>query len=175
MSTHEQQQARFQCRHILADGRRCRAACLRNEDFCYYHHASRKPVADPARRRSRRNAFTLPLIEDRASIQAAVNEVIVRVAANDIDPIRAARLLAAIQIASRNMPRPPVLKPIETSPGYYDNEIPGPVEEVVHHPTYGEVAPRSEVIATVKRKSLAQQLREEMEELEARNIAEFGE
>ena len=38
----------YQCRHIFTDGRRCASPCLRREEFCYYHHTTRKPVADAA-------------------------------------------------------------------------------------------------------------------------------
>src|SRR5258708_38188956 len=48
---------RFQCRHIFTDGHRYGSACLRNEEFCYYHHTTRRPVASPKQRRSRRATF----------------------------------------------------------------------------------------------------------------------
>ena len=57
---------RFQCRHILANGLRCRAVCLRHEEFCYFHHTSRVPIRDAQQRqerqdrKSRRAAFQLP-------------------------------------------------------------------------------------------------------------------
>src|ERR1700716_2358259 len=50
----------YQCRHIFTDGHRCGSPCLRGEDLCYYHHTTRKPVADPQQRRVRRSAFELP-------------------------------------------------------------------------------------------------------------------
>ncbi|HEY6374724.1 MAG TPA: hypothetical protein VIX90_04285, partial [Edaphobacter sp.] len=58
---------RYQCRHIFTEGRRCGSPSLRHEDFCYYHHTTRRPAPDP-RTREDRYAFDLPLPEDRAAI-----------------------------------------------------------------------------------------------------------
>jgi hypothetical protein len=79
-----------QCRHIFTDGHRCGSPCLRGEDLCYYHHTTRKPIADPQQRRGRRSTFDLPLPE--------------RIASNDIDCRRAGLLLYGLQIASLNLP-----------------------------------------------------------------------
>jgi hypothetical protein len=131
--------ARFLCRHIFTDGRRCRAACLKGEQFCYYHHTSRKPVAAPRDRQRRRSTFTLPVIDDRSSIQAAINEILQRIATNQIDPRRAGLALYAIQTAAVNLPRQPL-----PSPGEKTRE-PDLVEEVEVHPTFGNLAPQQEI------------------------------
>ena len=34
----------YLCRHIFTDGHRCGSRALLHENFCYYHHAHRKPV-----------------------------------------------------------------------------------------------------------------------------------
>ena len=39
---------RMQCRHILASGLRCGSPALKAENFCYYHHTTRRPIARPA-------------------------------------------------------------------------------------------------------------------------------
>ena len=96
----------YQCRHIFTDGRRCGSPCLRGEDLCYYHHTTRKPVANPQQRQGRRSAFDLPLPEDRSAIQRSIGEVLQRIASNDIDPRRAGLLLYGLQIASLNLPKP---------------------------------------------------------------------
>jgi hypothetical protein len=43
-------------------------------------------------------------LEDRASIQLSIAEVLSRLAANDLDPKRAGLLLYGLQIASCNLP-----------------------------------------------------------------------
>ncbi len=63
---------RYQCRHIFTDGRRCGSPCLRHEDFCYYHHTTRRPVEDLGRRRRRQAHFDLAMPEDHGAIQLSI-------------------------------------------------------------------------------------------------------
>jgi len=133
-----QQPKRFQCRHIFTDGHRCGSAALRNEDFCYYHHTTRRPAANPRARRARRAAFNLPLPEDRSAIQASIGQVLQRIAANDLDPRRAGLLLYGLQIAALNLPKQQPLQP--------ENEKPHEaiVEQIEIHPELGPLAPQAE-------------------------------
>jgi hypothetical protein len=147
--THKQ----YQCRHIFTDGHRCSSPCLRQEEFCYYHHTTRKPVTNPQQRRSRRSTFHLPLPEDRSAIQSSIGQVLQRIASNDIDPRRAGLLLYGLQIASLNLPKTqPLTKAAE----------PQTVEEITIDPTLGILAPRAEVSEITKRKSPVTQLIERM-------------
>src|ERR1700734_3403104 len=125
----------YQCRHIFTDGRRCASPCLRQEEFCYYHHTTRQPVANPTQRRSRRSTFDLPLPEDRSAIQSSIGQVLQRIASNDIDPRRAGLLLYGLQIASLNLPRD--LAPSRAT-------VAETVEEIILDPVLGTLAPRSE-------------------------------
>ena len=138
----------YQCRHIFTDGRRCASPCLRQEDFCYYHHTTRKPVANPHQRRSRRSTFHLPLPEDRSAIQPSIGQVLQRIASNDIDPRRAGLLLYGLQIASLNLPKPePTATPNQAEPET--------VEEITIDPTLGVLAPRAEVSKPKHAKALS--------------------
>src|SRR6201999_4441604 len=123
-----QPENQYQCRHIFTDGRRCHSPCLRAEEFCYYHHTTRKPVANPQQRRGRRSAFDLPLPEDRSAIQSSIGQVLQRIASNDIDPRRAGLLLYGLQIASLNLPRDPAPSPAARAET---------VEEIVLDPALG--------------------------------------
>src|SRR5207253_8270328 len=96
----------YQCRHIFTDGHRCGSPCLRGEDLCYYHHTTRKPIANPHERRGRRSTFDLPLPEARSAIHHSIGQALRRIAANEIDPRRAGLLLYGLQIASLNLPKP---------------------------------------------------------------------
>ena len=125
---------RYQCRHIFADGHRCGSPCLRQEEFCYYHHTTRRPIEHPGRRRRRHSHFDLALPEDRSSIQCSIGEVLRRIARNEIDSKRAGLLLYGLQIASLNLPRN-----AEPARDAY------PVEEVTADPQFGTLAPRIEV------------------------------
>jgi hypothetical protein len=148
---------RYQCRHILTDGHRCGSPCLRHEEFCYYHHTSRKPApishADPLLA-----VFDFPDPEDRSAIQAGIAAVLRRIAANAIDPRRAGLLLYGLQIASSNLPRPkPDLDPEE------ELQM---VEEVALHPTLGTIAQPAPYIELDDRypETIAGRLVREMEE-----------
>jgi len=133
---------RHRCRHIFVDGRRCRSASLRHEDFCYYHHTTRHPMADPAARKARLSTLDLTIPEDRASIQLSIGLILQRIASNDLDPRRAGLLLYGLQIASSNLPPHPVLPP---------HAVPlpeQPLEVVEQHPDHGLLAPPAEALKT---------------------------
>src|SRR5712672_1543134 len=151
-----EQPKQYQCRHIFTDGRRCSSPCLRQQEFCYYHHTTRRPIAEPRQRRSRRATFHLALPEDRSAIQASIGEVLQRIAANDIDPRRAGLLLYGLQIASLNLPKTPPAKLTESQAESHT------VEEIITDPELGILAPRTEVSAIATRKSAVALLLESM-------------
>jgi hypothetical protein len=147
----------YQCRHIFAEGRRCASPCLRHEEFCYYHHTTRRPVANPRQRRSRGSTFDLPHPEDRSSIQSSIGEVLRRIASNEIDPKRAGLLLYGLQIASANLPRPARSTGRSSYNGrgrysgrnrWEEEDVPETtlVQEIVLDPELGTIAPRTEVV-----------------------------
>jgi hypothetical protein len=88
------------CRHIFPDTHRCGSPALRGEHLCYYHHPDRKPISNPYARRARRG-FNLAVPTDPQTLQHALSEVIVRLAANKLDVHRAGLLIYSLQIASR--------------------------------------------------------------------------
>ena len=149
---------RFQCRHIFTDGRRCLSPGLRNEEFCYYHHTSRRPVQNLNTRRKRMSTFTLPNPEDRSAIQQTIGEVLRRIASNDIDPRRAGLLLYGCQIASLNLPRTDT----PTPPAKTEAQI----DELTVDPTLGHLAPRTEFSEHGPAKSTLAQLLQKLEDEE---------
>ena len=134
--------ARYQCRRIHVDGRRCGSPCLRGEEFCYFHHTTRTPakLKELAERERLRETFELPLPEDRSAIQHGIGQVLQRIASNSIDPRRAGLLLYGLQIAALNLPKP-TATPLES------------VEEIVHDEAYGPLAPIQELLAPEKEES----------------------
>jgi len=103
--------------------RRCGSPALRYEQFCYYHHPTRRPVSYSTRfarhdniaaraaraaanraRRLERQAFDLTLPTTRAEINHTLGQLLTRIAANTIDTRRAGQLLSALQIAARTLP-----------------------------------------------------------------------
>ena len=90
------------CHHIFPDAHRCGSPALRGEAFCYYHHPDRKPVANPYARRARRG-FHLPAPTNQQTLQAALSQVITRLAANQLDVHRASLLLYSLQITAQSL------------------------------------------------------------------------
>jgi len=91
------------CTHLFDDGHRCGSPALRGERHCYYHHPRRLPVADPYARRACRG-FRLPAPRDRSEMNAALGQLIERIAANQLDVHRAGLLLYSLQLAGQNLP-----------------------------------------------------------------------
>ncbi len=155
---------RFQCRHLFTDGRRCGSPALRGpegaENFCYFHHSSRRPLqaADRADRLRRATAkagsqtdFALPTpgdLSDRSGIQLAIGEILRRIASNELDPRRAGLLLYGLQIASRNLPKS------------NREELSEPVSEITLDPEHGLLAPPAEFEADVPKGSAWRLLQE---------------
>jgi hypothetical protein len=128
-------QRRYLCRHIHTLGHRCRAAALRGADLCYYHTRTR--IQAPASGRS--GTFAAPCVEDRASIQLALSDLLARIAGGDIDLHRADRLLKVLREASLNLSR-------RTPATSADPATPQPqVEAVTHHPHLGDLAPITQI------------------------------
>jgi hypothetical protein len=159
----------YQCRHIFAEGRRCASPCLRHEEFCYYHHTTRRPVANPRQRRSRGSTFDLPHPEDRSSIQSSIGEVLRRIASNEIDPKRAGLLLYGLQIASANLPRPARSTGRSSYNGrgrysgrnrWEEEDVPETtlVKEIFLDPKLGTIAPRTEVVEEEEKLTVVGQL-----------------
>ena len=149
---------RYQCRHIYTDGHRCGSACLRGEEFCYYHHTTRTPPINLRQRRNKQSSFDLPLPEDRSAIQSSIGLVLQRIASNDIDPRRAGLLLYGLQIASLNLAKSPPQQQTSSQPAPVPALVPALVEEITIHPEFGILAPTAEVTAPPERSSLIAQL-----------------
>jgi hypothetical protein len=129
----------YQCRHIFADGHRCGSKSLRGDEFCYYHHANRKPAP---RQTCSPDTTTFDVVfpEDRAAIQSNVGEILRRLATNTIDTRRASLLLYGLQIARLNLPK--------TQPGRNPEDDPFDdiIEEFIEDPDHGPIAAPAEFI-----------------------------
>lgn len=90
------------CSYTFPDNHRCGSPALRGDTFCYFHHPDRRPVSNPYARRARRG-FQLTPPTDRHSLQLALNQVVTRLAANQLDVHRARLILHTLQIASQNL------------------------------------------------------------------------
>ncbi len=91
------------CNHIKTNGSVCESPALHDQEYCYFHTAQRQRI-----RRQRRAArlnlpFQLPLLEDAASIQMAISDVLNALLAHQIDHKTAGLLLYGLQTAAVNV------------------------------------------------------------------------
>jgi hypothetical protein len=129
-------QSRHQCRHIHARGNQCGSPALRGEQFCYFHHTTRRPrQAGKFKYINAQEPFELPVVEDRASALSVAAQLLSRIASNDLDVSRAGRLLYNLQILNALMPKEP-RAPAETSPA----PAPSLVDAAVYDETHGLIA-----------------------------------
>jgi hypothetical protein len=139
-------QKRYRCRHIHAAGHQCGSPALRNEQFCYYHHTTRRPAPAAGKFRSidATEPFNLPVVEDRASALSVASQLLNRMASNDLDPHRAGTMLYSLQIITALLPREPrpaVAAIPEVAP------TPEPLlEYIIPDETYGTLAPIAELV-----------------------------
>jgi hypothetical protein len=84
-----------ECRHIMPNGRKCRAAALRGKPFCYHHAKLHfRPVG-----REPRILKTLAF-DDQRSLLAAVAEALTSLRSPLTDPRRAAVILYGLNLAN---------------------------------------------------------------------------
>ncbi len=94
-----------QCMHIMAEGVHCGSPAMRHNRFCYHHRRQREKVLAFKTDQARGNhlPFTLPILEDAASIQLALSMVMRALAAGQLHPKTANLLLYSLQIATTNL------------------------------------------------------------------------
>src|SRR6266702_3911917 len=126
---------RYRCRHVFTDGHRCGSPSLRQQELCYYHHASRRGPSGG------RGHFLMPRIDDRPAIQIAIYDILARIALGEIELKTAGMLLYGLQTAASNLTQHE--KALRSAPAN-----PEPlVEDVVSNPFLGDLAPIEEIPA----------------------------
>ena len=138
-------QKRFQCRHVHATGHQCGSPALRSEEFCYFHHKTRrpKPAAGKFRHLDAHEPFQLPVVEDLPSALSVAAQILCRIASNDLDVERAGRLLYSLQIITS------ILDKASRAPakaGAVAVAKPEPLEELVADEIHGPIAPITEYV-----------------------------
>jgi hypothetical protein len=88
-----------------------RLASLRGEQFCFFHHPTRRPTT---RTRLARTPFDVPPITDPENLQITLSEIIRRLADNTLDTKRASLLLITLQMAKTNLAAMPNYSPDES-------------------------------------------------------------
>jgi hypothetical protein len=123
---------RYLCRHVFTEGHRCGSPALRGQSLCYNHNRSRREAGISGKS----GTFPMPRIDDRASIQLALYEVLSRLAGGDIEYKRGSILLYGLQIASSNLPHR----------AKSDAQQQPQVEEVTSDYDLGDLAPIAEIV-----------------------------
>jgi len=90
------------CRHVKTNGLRCQSPALTDEHWCYFHYRLITRHRYLNEIRTERPVLQIPALEDRESIQVALSLVSGAVLNGTLSEKRAAILLRALSIASRN-------------------------------------------------------------------------
>ena len=90
------------CRHVKEDGAYCGSPALRERKYCYYHLMQRASRLRRARALRDNLPYRLEIqsLDNPYAIRAAVSEVAQALAAGQLDPRVAGKLLYAFQLAS---------------------------------------------------------------------------
>jgi len=97
-----------QCMHIMPSGAHCGSPAMRQARFCYYHkrqHERRLALETDHARNTRNPQFTLPPLEDAASIQVSLSKIMRLLAAGQIETKTASVMLYTLQLATTNLQR----------------------------------------------------------------------
>jgi hypothetical protein len=94
------------CQHLHPTGKRCGSPALRGEQFCFFHHPTRRPPR-AAGRKPRLPTFHLPSLQDRYSIQRALAKVVSRVIGGWLDPAPARLIVFGLQVVNEILPGDP--------------------------------------------------------------------
>jgi hypothetical protein len=100
-----------ECRHVQPSGKKCSATALKGTVFCYFHtrlHTMNKKPPKPM------EFIEIPALEDRASIQLTITQVLRAFAAGCLDQNRTNTLLYGLQLATQNVDRTSWAIPIGT-------------------------------------------------------------
>ena len=100
------------CRHIKVSGAQCGSPALRSKSFCFYHQE--RPLMVPCYydRDYPLGEINLPLFEDAHSVQSVIRQVVQMVMQKRLERETAGLLLYALQIASSNLKRMDLERPL---------------------------------------------------------------
>lgn len=120
-----------ECRHIKTNGLKCESPSLKGMPYCYFHNRLHNLARAP--RPAPDEPIDLPVLEDSATIQLALTQILQGVGSKNLDPRRAGLCLYALQIATQHVERNPVI---------FGDEL---VQSLDHSPDGDELAPQKHV------------------------------
>ncbi len=104
------------CQHWMDNATRCGSPAMRGTRYCYSHHLEQARGARKNAERARQRWFESAPLEDAASVQRALMQVITRLLSGEIDHKQAGQILYKLQTASGN------LRSAGLGPGKADDE-----------------------------------------------------
>jgi hypothetical protein len=91
------------CQHWMDSATRCKSPAMRGTRYCYSHHCAQARDARKNAERARQRWFESVPLDDAASVQRALAQVITRLASGEIDHKHAGQILFKLQKASVNL------------------------------------------------------------------------
>jgi hypothetical protein len=91
------------CQHWMDSTTRCGSPAMRGTRYCYSHHLQQARDAKKNAERARQRWFESVPLDDAASVQRAIMQVMARLLSDDIDRKRANQILYKLQTASANL------------------------------------------------------------------------
>jgi hypothetical protein len=91
------------CQHWMDNTTRCGSPAMRGTRYCYSHHLEQARCARKNAERARQRWFESAPLEDAASVQRALMQVMTRLLSGNIGHKRADQILYALQTASVNL------------------------------------------------------------------------
>jgi hypothetical protein len=94
------------CHHVHPTGQPCGSPALRGEQFCFFHHPTRRRPRTPGRKPTPPIFHLPPSLADPASIQRALAKILSRVVSRRLNHDKAGLMVFALQLANQNLPCP---------------------------------------------------------------------
>ena len=91
------------CNHIKPNGEVCESPSLRQDEFCFFHRSMRERTKRQLRSARQQKPLQIPPLEDAATVQLAIGDVLNALLADRIDHKKAGLLLYGLQTAAANM------------------------------------------------------------------------
>ena len=88
------------CRHVKLDGSGCAQPARRGKEFCRFHNTLYEPAVMPGQ-----PLYRPPILEDSASVQIVIMQVIRELMRQPVDKSNAGLILYGLQLASNNLAR----------------------------------------------------------------------
>jgi hypothetical protein len=106
------------CQHWMDTTTRCQSPAMRGTRYCYSHHLQQARSARKNAESARQRWFESVPLQDAASVQRALRQVMTRLLSGNIGHRRAGQILYKLQTASVNLrsPRDAALKRPMTNP-----------------------------------------------------------